>query len=137
MKRSAGSSEDFRSCLCFYSSHCGDGRRRHLAGRLAKRPNSPDYDSLSDWQKIEHTDSMLRYADAQLARGDAEGASGLYRQALDREEQHLQCAAIIGPATVGTADAAAAIFPKLSSDDNTVRITAQNAWAGMSKGAAG
>ena len=97
----------------------------------------PDYDSLSDWQKIEHADSMLRYADAQLARGDAEGASGLYRQALDREEQHLQCAAIIGLATVGTADAAASIFPKLSSDDNTVRITAQNAWAGMSKGAAG
>ncbi len=97
----------------------------------------PDYDSLSEWQKIEYMDSMLRYADAQFARGDAEHASVLYRQSLDREEEHLQCAAIIGLAKVGTADAAAAIFPKLSSDSNAVRITAQKAWAGMSKRAAG
>ena len=97
----------------------------------------PDYDSLSDWQKIEYTDSMLRYADAQLARGDAEHASRLYRQALDSEEEHLRCAAIIGLAKVDTAEAAAAIYPELGSDDNTVRITAQKAWAAMSKRAAG
>ena len=96
----------------------------------------PDYDSLSDWRKIEYDDSLLRYADAQWARGNADGASALYRQALDREEEHLQCAAIIGLAKIGTAEAAAAIFPKLGSSDNTVRITAQKAWAAMSERAA-
>ena len=97
----------------------------------------PDYDSLSDWRKIEYDDSLLRYADALLARGDADHASGLYRRALDREEGHLQCAAVIGLAKIGTAEAAAAIHPKLSSDNNTVRITAQKAWGAMSKHAAG
>ncbi len=97
----------------------------------------PDYDSLSDWRKIEYDDSLLRYADALLARGDSEHASGLYRGALNREEEHLQCAAIIGLAKIGTAEAAAAIYPKLSSDNNAVRITAQKAWAAMSKRAAG
>ena len=91
----------------------------------------PDYDSLSDWQKIEYDDSLLRYADAQLKRGRIKAASNLYRRALDRTEEHLQCAAIIGFSKIGTAEAAAAIFPKLDSDDNTVRITAQKVWVEM------
>jgi len=92
----------------------------------------PDYDSLSEWQKTEYTDSMLRYADAQVEQGNTEDALPIYQAALQRDEGHWQCAAIIGLAKVGTAEAAAAIFPKLESDDNTVRITAQKAWVAMS-----
>ena len=93
----------------------------------------PDYDSLSDWQKIEYADSLLCYADAQVAQGKPREAFPIYQAALQRDEEHLQCAAIIGLAKIGTAEAAAAIFPKLKSDDNTVRITAQKAWVAMSK----
>jgi len=91
----------------------------------------PDYDSLNVWQKIEFDDSLLRYADAQVEKGNHTEAQGIYLQTLDREKEHLQCAAIIGLAKIGTAEAAAAIFPKLESADNTVRITAQQAWARM------
>ena len=89
----------------------------------------PDLDDLGDWEKIEFSDSMLRYADAQVQKGNSEEAERIYREALDSEEGHLQCAGIVGLAKIGTATAAAAIFPKLSSADNTVRITAQRAWA--------
>jgi len=94
-----------------------------------QEPEFPDKSSLSEWQGIEFDDSMLRFADAQLERGNAANAEAIYREALDREEEHLQCAAIIGLARIGTAAAAAAIFPKLSSDDNTVMLTAKQAWA--------
>ncbi len=96
----------------------------------------PDQDSLDEWQKIEFADSLLRYADAQLEKGNVGEAEKLYREALDQGEEHLQCAAIIGLAKIGTADAAAAIFPKLSSADNTVRITARQAWARLGGGVA-
>ncbi len=102
------------------------------AGRIGSRTGGelhlPDYDALSDWQKTEYVDSLLRYADAQVERGAPDEAWPIYREALSREEGHLQCAAIVGLAKIGAAEAAAAIFPKLSSDDNTVRITAQQAW---------
>lgn len=94
----------------------------------------PETDSLSEWQKIEFDDSQLRYADAQLERGNAGEAQAIYMEALDREEEHLQCAAIIGLANVGSAEAAAAIFPKLSSGDNTVRLTARQAWDRLASG---
>ena len=102
------------------------------AGRIGSRPGGemelPEYDALTDWQKTEYTDSLLRYADAQIERGAPDEAWPIYLEALGREEEHLQCAAIVGLAKIGTAEAAAAIFPKLSSEDNTVRITAQKAW---------
>lgn len=91
----------------------------------------PEYDSLTRWQKIEFDDSLLRYADAQVESGNHGEAQAIYTETLNREEEHLQCAAIIGLAKIGTADAAAAIFPKLESADNKVRITAQQAWARM------
>ncbi len=101
-------------------------------GRIGTRTGgefeTPDYEALSDWQKTEYADSLLRYADAQVEQGHPEEAWPIYRDALKREEGHLQCAAMIGLAKIRTARAAAAIFPKLSSDDNTVRITAQKAW---------
>lgn len=102
-------------------------------GRIGTATDSeidfPDLDSLDEWQKIEFADSLLRYADAQLEKGSVGEAEKLYREALDRREEHLQCAGIIGLAKIGTAEAAAAIFPKLRSADNTVRITARQAWA--------
>ena len=105
------------------------------AGRIGTRigPDAklPDFDSLSDWQKTEYRDSLLRYADAQVASGNPDEAWPFYQDALDREEGHWQCAAIIGLAQIGTARAAAAIFPKLKSSDNTVRITARKNWEAM------
>ena len=88
----------------------------------------PDRDSLTEWQSIEFDDSMLRFADGQLEKGNSSEAASIYLETLEREEEHLQCAAIIGLAKIGTAEAAAAIFPKLDSDNNTVRITARQAW---------
>lgn len=88
----------------------------------------PALDSLNEWQKIEFSDSLLRYADAQVEKGNPEEAFEIYGEMLQREEEHLQCAAIIGLAKIGTAEATALIFPKLRSDNNTVRITARQAW---------
>lgn len=108
------------------------------AGRIGVRMGGgiplPDFDALSDWQKVEYHDSLLRYADAQVQSGNPEEAWPIYTAALERDEEHWQCAAIIGLAQIGTAQAAAAIFPKLSSDDNTVRITARKTWKAMAAG---
>ena len=105
------------------------------AGRIGTRSGEdaklPDYNALSDWQKTEYRDSLLRYADAQVASGNPDEAWPIYQDALGREEGHWQCAAIIGLAQIGTARAAAAIFPKLKSSDNTVRITARKNWEAM------
>ncbi len=105
------------------------------AGRIGARSGAdvqlPDYNALSDWQKTEYRDSLLRYADAQVASGNPDEAWPIYEDALGREEEHWQCAAIIGLTNIGTARAAAAIFPKLKSSDNTVRITARNNWEAM------
>ena len=91
----------------------------------------PDYDSLNTWQKVEFDDSLLRYADAQVEKGNHTEAQAIYMQTLDRDQEHLQCAAIVGLAKIGTAEAAAAIFPKLESANDKVRITARQAWARM------
>ncbi|MBI1897954.1 MAG: hypothetical protein HYS04_15700 [Acidobacteria bacterium] len=91
----------------------------------------PDTAGLSDWQKIEHFDAQLRYADAQASGGDRAEAMRIYQLALDRPEPHLQCAGIVGLAKLGTPEAATRIFPKLKSTHGTVRITAQNAWKSM------
>ena len=91
-------------------------------------PTFPELDALSSWQKIEFDDSQLRFAAAQLERGNPDEAKAIYLEALARDEEHLQCAAIIGLANIGTAESAAAIFPMLDSDHNTVRLTARQAW---------
>jgi HEAT repeat protein len=105
--------------------------------RIGKKPSvevkPPNYDSLSAWQKIEYTDSILRYADDQVRRGATQDAIGHYRDILNRPEEHLQCAAIIGLSNTNTPEAASLIFTKLKSDNNNVRITAAKAWAAMAK----
>ena len=90
--------------------------------------------ALSDWQKTEFDDSILRYADAQVLRGNAAEAVKIYKEeVLQRPEEHLQCAALIGLGKANTPEAAALIFTKLHSDNSTVRITAGKAWAAMAK----
>jgi HEAT repeat protein len=91
-------------------------------------PRFPETGNLSEWQKIERMDSILRYAEASAAKGAAGEAMRLYQIALGHPEEHLQCAAIIGIARLGTAEAAATIFPKLKSENVKVRITARQAW---------
>jgi hypothetical protein len=103
--------------------------------RIGKKPvvavKPPNYDSLSGWQKVEYTDSILRFADEQVRRGATQDAITHYRDILNRAEEHLQCAAIIGLSKTNTPEAASLIFTKLNSDNQTVRITATKAWAAM------
>jgi HEAT repeat protein len=106
--------------------------------RIGKKPSvsvkAPNYESLTGWQKIDYTDSALRYADDQVRRGNIDDAIKYYKDFLARPEQHLQCAAIIGLSKTGSPEAAGLIFTKLKSPDNTVRITARKAWSSMAKG---
>jgi hypothetical protein len=107
-------------------------------GRIGARPSAaprlPDASGFTEWQKIEVTDSLLRHADGQAQTGNHAEALRAYRTALDRPEEHWQCAAIIGIAKLGTPEAAAVIHPKLKSANAKVRITAQNAWKKMAEG---
>jgi HEAT repeat protein len=109
-------------------------------GRIGKKSTAavrwPDSTPLSEWQKIEHADSLLRFADAQREEGNNAEAMRLYKQALARPEPHLQSAAVIGIARIGTGEAAAAVFPLLQSKNRRVRITAEKAWNGMARSAA-
>lgn len=91
----------------------------------------PPEEGLSEWQKIERLDSLLRWADAQVAAGNAAGAMPVYRSALERKEEHWQCAALIGLAKIRSADAAAIILSRLDSPLRNVRITARQAWKSM------
>ncbi len=104
-------------------------------GRIGRKPagvlRPPEEKGLSEWQRIDQLDSLLRYADAQAKGGDVAEAMRIYRSALERPQEHWQCAAIIGIAKIGTAEAAAAILPKLKSNHRTVRITAEKAWKSM------
>ncbi len=65
--------------------------------RIGKKPTinikPPNYESLTGWQRVEYTDSTLRYADEQARRGKPEDAIKYYRDFLSRPEEHLQCAA--------------------------------------------
>jgi len=106
-------------------------------GRIGGKPsgsvrfNEPA--GLSEWEKIDYLDAQLRYADAQRDQGNHAEAIRIYKAYLDRPEPHWQCAAVIGISRMGTAEAAAAIFPKLRSADRTVRNTAVTAWQSMAK----
>ena len=104
-------------------------------GRIGKKSAAPmkrmAFKDQPVWDKIDETDSMLRYADAQAKEGNAAEAMRVYKTALAAPEEHWQCAAIIGLAKIGTAEAAAAILPQLKSDNRTVRITASKAWKSM------
>jgi len=104
-------------------------------GRIGRKPASapryPDTKAMSEWQRIDQQDGLLRYADAQAKEGSVAEAIGVYKSALARPEEHWQCAAVIGLAKIGTAEAAAVILPKLKSDNPKVRITAENAWKSM------
>jgi HEAT repeat protein len=104
-------------------------------GRIGKKPATapryPDMTALSGTQIADVIDGMLRYADAQVKEGNMAEAMAVYKSALERPQEHWQCAAVIGLARIGSADAAAAILPKLKSDNRKVRITAEEAWKSM------
>jgi hypothetical protein len=83
------------------------------------------------WPKTADPDSILRYADALRDSGATAEAMRHYKLMLARSEPHLQCAAIVGIARIGSPEAAAAIHPMLKSANSRVRITAVNAWKAM------
>jgi HEAT repeat protein len=53
----------------------------------------------------------------------------MYKRILERPEEHLQCAALVGLGRIGSAEAAQAVFAKLKSPERKVRITAAQVWA--------
>jgi HEAT repeat protein len=103
--------------------------------RIGRNPGvemvPPNVESLAGFQQVEFADSMLRYADGMVESGRMAEALGLYKQALDRPEEHLQCAAIIGLGKTRSEQTAALIGPKRSSGQRNVRITAEKVWAAM------
>jgi hypothetical protein len=98
-------------------------------GRIGRnpgtRPSPPDFNSLSEWDKLQFGDSILRYADAAVGSGNQREALPLYRLVLASEEPHMQCAALIGLGKVGTPEAAELIESKRKSPIPQVRITAE------------
>jgi len=102
-----------------------------IGGKPSAAVKPLDHNSLSSWQKVEYADSVLRYADDQVRRGNTAEAIKFYQETLKLPQEHLQCAAIIGLSKTNTPEAAALIFTRLKSDNNTVRITARKAWAAM------
>jgi HEAT repeat protein len=102
-------------------------------GRIGRKPAGqiPAVAVSGTWDQIEYADSQLRYAESRARDGDGAEALRVYRTALDRPEEHLQCAAIIGIAKLGTPEAAATIMPKMKSANSKVRISAAKAWNGM------
>ncbi len=94
-------------------------------------PRFPAPNTYSGFQRSEHLDSVLRFADAMAREGNTADAISVYKTALGMPEEHVQCAGIIGLAKIGTSDAADAIYPKLKSDNRKVRTTAQQAWRRM------
>jgi HEAT repeat protein len=104
-----------------------------IGKKIAAAPKYPE-SGLSFQQTVDVNDAQMRYADGQASQGAKAEALRVYKTFLDRPEEHLQCAAIVGIAKLGTPEAAAAIQPKLSSTDRKVRITAMNAWKAMAKG---
>ncbi len=91
----------------------------------------PEPGRFSAWGRIELLDSMLRYADAQAVAGNSAETFSVYRALLAQPEEHWQCAAAIGLARLGTAEAASVLLPLLDSPDRRVRITARQAWQAM------
>jgi HEAT repeat protein len=102
-----------------------------IGAKPAGTPSFPSETGLAEWARIERMDSILRYADARAKAGNIAEALELYRMALDRPEEHWQCAGIIGASKIRTPEAAAVVMSKLKSTNRKVRITAQNAWKGM------
>ena len=75
---------------------------------------------------------MLRYADAQAKEGNAAEAMRIYKATLTASRGALAVRRDYrAVANIGSAEAAAAILPKLKSDNRKVRITAANAWKSM------
>ena len=105
--------------------------------RIGKKPardiKPPEFSTLSAWQQVEFNDSALRYAAEQARRGNQQDAIKIYRELLQRPQEHVQCAALIGLSKINSPEAAAIVFPKLHSDNSTVRITAGKVWAAMAR----
>ena len=125
--------------LCLFATRSVD-RELAVAGakafaRIAPKSTSafplPTETGLNETQKTDLLDSRLRFADAQLEQGNPTSALGIYKAMLERNEEHLQCAAIVGIAKIATAEAAAILMPKMKSKNRNVRITAQKAWKGL------
>ena len=94
----------------------------------------PELDALSEWQKIDFDDCLLRFADGQLEKGNPDEATGIYLRSLGPGRGASAVRSDHRLANIGTAKAAAAIFAKLRSENNTVMRTAQQAWSRLGEG---
>lgn len=94
-------------------------------GRIGKKA------ATVQWPKNAEPDSILRYADGLRDAGNTADALRIYKTMLARAEDHLQCAAIVGIAKLGTPEAAATLHPMLKNSNSKVRLTAQQSWRAM------
>jgi hypothetical protein len=102
-----------------------------IGEKVAPVPVFSDAAGMTDYDKWDSLDSLLRFADARAAQGDTAEAMRIYQLALSRPEEHMQCAGVIGLSKLGTREAAAVLMPVLKSGNHRVRITAQQAWKWM------
>jgi hypothetical protein len=134
----ASATDDFKPRILYALGH----RRVKKAAAICARAmasNNPGIKAAGEWAlgrigpagvsaMPQEPHAQLRYIEGVLAQGNRTLALSLYKKMLERPEEHLQCAALVGLGKVGTADAAQAVFPKLKSADRKVRITAQQVW---------
>ncbi len=97
----------------------GEASDRALTTAYAAAGSSPAFPAAG----VRHAERLVKSAPAQ--------ALAIYRTLLDRNEEHLQCAAVVGLARIGTAEAAVLVLPKTKSTRRNGRIAAQRAWKSM------
>jgi HEAT repeat protein len=104
--------------------------------RIGRKPASEVQDTrlpdtATEWDRIEHIDSVLRFAEAQVRQGNHADALRIYKTALTKPQEHVQRAAVIGLGKMKTPEAAAILLEQMTSSNPRVRITAINAWKSM------
>ncbi len=136
----ASATDDFKPRILYALGHRGVKKAGPIAARAMASPK-PEIKAAGEWAlgrigpvgtaSVMPNDphAQLRYIEGLLAQGNKTLATALYKKLLERPEEHLQCAALVGLGKVGTAEAAQAVFPKLKSAERKVRITAQQVWA--------
>lgn len=104
-------------------------------GRIGEKsapiPAFADSPAMTGYDKYDALDSLLRFAEARAAQGDVSEALRIYKLAVARPEEHLQCAGVIGLSKLRTQEAVAALMPMLESTNPRVRITARQSWKRM------
>ena len=103
---------------------------------IGKQPEGdvtlPDFESLSNRDKLAYADSWLRYLDAQIQQGNIYDAEEALEKILGyTQEEHIKCAIMFSLGKTGTSSAASIILPELSNDSPKVQHAAKEALISM------